>query len=380
MSLLSLRFHGDRVIWAIIFLLSLVSLVSVYSSTSTLALRYQAGDTEHYFFKHAILLGLGLITTFVVHRLDYRVFARLSLLLLPLSIVLLVITLLQGEENEINQASRWINLFGQSFQPSDLAKFTIIAYLAKDMAKMQEYIKDFYKAFLPTITWVLLICGLIAPSNLSTALLIFACCTLLMYIAGVKIKYLAGVALAGVIGVVLLVHVADRAPTWRSRFNDFSDRLFSQNYTPSYQTTQANVAIASGGVFGRGAGKSMQRNYLPHPYSDFIYAIIIEEYGMFGGLLVLALYLALLIRTVAIVTISRTFGALLAIGLALMIVMQALVNMGVTVGILPVTGLPLPLISLGGTSLLLTSLSLGAILAVSKKAIETARDESEVLA
>ena len=376
----SFRLCGDRVIWAIIFLLSLVSLVSVYSSTSTLALRYQSGDTEYYFFKHAILLGAGLVVTFLVHKLDYRLFARLSMLLLPLCIILLVITLLQGEENEINQASRWINIFGQSFQPSDLAKFTLVAYLAKDLAKMQDYIRDFYKAFLPTITWVLLICGLIAPSNLSTALLIFACCTLLMYIAGVNLKYLAGLGVAGVLGVIVLVQVADRAPTWRSRYRDFADRIFNPNHTPSYQTAQANVAIASGGVFGRGAGKSVQRNYLPHPYSDFIYAIIIEEYGLMGGLFVLGLYLMLLIRTVAIVTISRTFGALLAIGLALMIVMQALINIGVTVGILTVTGLPLPLISLGGTSILLTGLSLGAILSVSKKAIETAREDLETFA
>lgn len=373
----SLRLCGDRVIWAIIFLLSLVSLVSVYSSTSTLALRYQSGDTEYYFFKHAVLLGAGLLVTFLVHKLDYRMFARLSLLLLPICIILLVITLLQGEENEINQASRWISVFGQSFQPSDLAKFTLVAYLAKDLAKMQDYIRDFYRAFLPTITWVLLICGLIAPSNLSTALLIFACCTLLMYIAGVKLKYLAGLGVAGILGVMVLVQVADRAPTWRNRYHDFIDRLINPNHTPSYQTAQANMAIASGGLFGRGAGKSIQRNYLPHPYSDFIYAIIIEEYGLLGGLFVLGLYLMLLIRTVAIVTISRTFGALLAIGLALMIVMQALVNMGVTVGVLPVTGLPLPLVSLGGTSILLTGLSLGAILSVSKKAIETAREDLE---
>jgi cell division protein FtsW len=376
----SFRLCGDRVIWAIIFLLTLVSLVSVYSSTSTLALRYQSGDTEYYFFKHAILLGAGLVVTFLVHKFDYRLFARLSLLLLPLCIILLVITLLQGEENEINQASRWINIFGQSFQPSDLAKFTLVAYLAKDLAKMQDYIRDFYKAFLPTITWVLLICGLIAPSNLSTALLIFACCTLLMYIAGVNLTYLAGLGVAGVLGLIVLVQVADRAPTWKSRYRDFIDRIFNPHHTPSYQTVQANVAIASGGLLGRGAGKSVQRNYLPHPYSDFIYAIIVEEYGLLGGLFVLGLYLMLLIRTVAIVTISRTFGALLAIGLALMIVMQALINMGVTVGILPVTGLPLPLISLGGTSILLTGLSLGAILSVSKKAIETAREDLETFA
>jgi cell division protein FtsW len=215
---------------------------------------------------------------------------------------------------------------------------------------------------------VILFCGLIAPANLSTALLIFACSFILMLVAGIKLRYLMGLVIIGFIGLLLLFAFAPRVTTWTNRLEDYQKRIFQEDYKPNYQTLQANIAISSGGWVGQGAGKSLQRNYLPHPYSDFIYAIIIEEYGLLGGMLVLGLYLFILLRSIIIVTLSKTFGALLAAGLAFFVVLQALINMGVTVGLLPVTGLTLPLISLGGTSILFTSLSLGVILSVSREA------------
>jgi cell division protein FtsW len=373
-----LRIQGDKAIWLIVFLLSLTSLLAVYSSTSTLAFKLQEGDTEHYFIKHTILLAIGLVVMFFVHKIDYRVFARLSILLLGMSLVLLVYTLFQGEESEINYASRWINVFGFSFQPSDLAKFSLITFLARELTRLQEVVKDFYKAFLPALVIVLVVCSLIIPHNLSTGLLLFTTSMVLMYIAGIQVKHLLKVLAVAVLGLALLIPVSPRLKTWVSRIDDYHNRLFNPSYKPAFQTQQAQIAIIQGGVFGRGAGKSVQRNYLPHPYSDFIFAIIIEEYGFLGGIFVLMLYLLLLYRTVAIASLARTFGALLAIGLAFMIVIQALVNMGVTVGILPVTGLPLPLISLGGTSIIFTCLAFGIILSVSRSVVEKVSQTAEM--
>ena len=364
-----IQLKGDKGIWIIIFLLSLISLLAVYSSSNILTVRFGDTSTEFYFLKHISLLSIGLVIMYLIHRVDYRIFAKLSSLLLGISILLLVYTLFQPVENEINQASRWVRIFGQSFQPSDLAKFSIVIFVSKWLALQQSVIKDFKKGFLPILVFVLAICGLIVPANLSTAILIFAACFALMFTAGVQAKYLMSLILVAALCLPLL-QFFPRFGTWKQRTKEYVLRITEPETTPHYQTIQANIAIAGGGIMGRGAGKSVQRNFLPHPYSDFIYAIIIEEYGLIGGLFVLGLYLFLLIRTVAIVTVSKTFGALLATGLAFMIVFQALVNMGVTVGILPVTGLPLPLISMGGTSIIFTCMSLGIILSVSRSAIE----------
>ena len=364
------RLKGDRGIWLVIVLLALISTLAVYSSSSSLAFRFQNGNTEFYLVKHVILLGLGFVVMYVTHRLDYRFFARISLVLLLLLVVLLLYVMLFGQRDEINGASRWISVFGQSFQPSDLAKFSLMIYLARLLTEHQADIKDFYRGFLPSISWVLIICGLIAPSNLSTALLLFGVSLILMLIAGISLRHIGGLVLIGVVGIGLLFATAKRAETWKNRLRDYAAGWTDPDYEPQYQVKQAYIAIATGGVLGQGAGKSAQRHYLPESYSDFVYAIVIEEYGLVGGLVVLALYLILLFRSVAIVTLSKTFGALLAAGLSFLIVIQALINMGVTVGVLPVTGLPLPMLSMGGTSMLFTGMSLGVVLSVSRAALE----------
>lgn len=360
---------GDKIIWLVVFLLGLISLLAVYSSTSALAFRYQGGNTEYYFIKHFFLLLASFLVMFVVHQFDYKFFSKISFLLVLISLILLVYTLFQGDQYEINDAQRWITFLGQSFQASDFAKFSLMVYLARILTEKQDYIKDFQKSFLPIIIFVSVICGLIAPANLSTAILLFTSSLILMFIAGISLRYIFTLLLIGFIGVILLMFTVKRGETWRNRLRDYVERISSIDYEPNYQTEQANIAISTGGFFGKGVGKSVQRNFLPHPYSDFIYAIILEEYGLFGGIIVLSLYFVLLFRSLAIITISKTFGALLAAGLSFLVVIQALINMGVTVGILPVTGLPLPLISMGGTSLLFTGVSIGVILSVSKAAL-----------
>ncbi len=365
-SWIETHLQGDKIIWLVVFLLGLISLLAVYSSTSALAFRYQGGNTEYYFLKHFFLILGAFLVMFVVHQLDYKFFSKISFLLVFVSIILLVYTLFQGDQYEINDAQRWITLFGQSFQASDFAKFSLIVYLARILTEKQGHIKDFQKSFLPIILFVSIICGLIAPANLSTAILLFICCLILMYVAGIKLQYLISLLLIGFIGTIILMFTVKRGETWRNRLRDYIERISSTDYEPNYQTEQANIAIATGGIIGKGVGKSVQRNFLPHPYSDFIFAIILEEYGILGGLVILSLYFVLLFRSLAIITVSKTFGALLAAGLCFLIVVQALINMGVTVGILPVTGLPLPFISMGGTSLLFTGLSLGVILSVSR--------------
>jgi cell division protein FtsW len=288
-----------------------------------------------------------------------------------ISVPLLMYTVVSGRE--VNDAARWVSFLGQSFQPSDLAKIALVMYLAKLLTLRQGVIKDFTEGFLPAIFWVCIICGLIAPTNLSTALVIFTASLLVMFISGVELKYIGMLILIGLLGVLLLFATARRASTWKSRLSAYKEQLFTHDdgkYEGNYQALQSNIAIATGGVFGRGAGKSLQRNYLPLAFSDFVFAIIIEEYGLLGGALVIGLYLLLLFRTIMIVTVSKTYGALMAAGLAFMIVMQALINMGVTVGVLPVTGLTLPFISMGGTSILFTSFSMGIILSVSRDAME----------
>jgi cell division protein FtsW len=367
---------GDKVIWLLIILISIVSILAVYSSTSALAFKFREGNTEYFLVKHLILLAAGFAVMYVTHLMNYRQFARLSYILLFLTIPLLLYTISQGAEAEVNSAARWVSIAGQSFQPSDLAKLSIMIYLARVLTEKQEVIKDFQKGFLPIIAVVIVVCALIAPANLSTALLIFICCIVMMFVAGIDLKHIGSFLMIGIIGLMILMFTVKRAATWRHRISDYVERWTDPSYRVNYQTEQANIAIATGGFMGKGAGKSTQRNVLPHPYSDFVYAIIIEEYGIFGGIFVLILYLALLFRVAVIVTVSKTFGALLAAGLAAMLVIQALINMGVTVGVLPVTGLPLPMISMGGTSILFTGVMLGIILSVSREAFES-RNENE---
>jgi cell division protein FtsW len=364
------KLHGDKYIWLIVLLLSIVSLLAVYSSTHSLAYKYQAGNTEFYLLKHFTLLVFGVLLMYVAHLINYRYYSRFAQLLLYISVPLLLFTLLWG--TDINEARRWITLpmVNISFQTSDLAKLALIMYTARMLSRKQDCIKDFKGAFIPIVLPVFLICGLIMPADLSTAAILFVTCLLLMFIGRINLKYLASMlTLATVIGsgiIVLLMNIEGqgRINTWQERL----DHFFSDRGGEVYQVQQSKIAIAEGGVLGKGPGNSDQRNFLPHPYADFIYSIIIEEYGLLGGFTIIMLYLALLYRAIKIVLKSpHAFGALLAVGLSMSLVFQAMINMGVAVNLLPVTGLTLPLVSMGGSSLWFTSISVGIILSVSKE-------------
>jgi cell division protein FtsW len=277
----------------------------------------------------------------------------------------------------LNEASRWITLpvINKTFQPSDLAKLALIAQLASMLAKRQQNIDDFKESLIPMLLWCGVICGLIAMTNMSTALLLLITCMILLFIGRVPMKYLAMLSLVGVLAGAVAYSVGQRGETAANRIEDF----FNPDETP-FQAKQSYIAIASGGVLGKGPGRSVRRNFLPHSYSDFIFAIIVEEYGIMGAVIVIALYLALLYRAMLAATRSeRAFGGLLSAGLSLALVLQAMVNIGVAVGLLPITGLPLPLISMGGTSLLFTGVALGIILSVSRGEIEEFNAEKKNL-
>ena len=374
-------FKGDPVIWAVILLLSIFSLLAVYSSTGSLAYRFQGGNTSYYILKHATILAMGLVITYVTHLIPYKYFSRISQMLLYISIPLLLVTLIYGVTK--NQASRWLQVPGLSltFQTSDIAKLAIVMFTARILSKKQDNIKDFKGAFRPIITPLLLVCALVLPANLSTSMLIFATVFILMFMGRVKLTYLFG--MVGIIVVLVGAFVAialsndweGRVGTWKNRIENYVNAEEGDNY----QVTQAKIAIVSGGLVNLRPGKSMQRNFLPHPYSDFIYAIILEEYGLIGGLIVLSLYMYLLFRAAVLAKKSpRTFPAFLAIGLAVMITFQALINMAVVVNLLPVTGQPLPMISMGGSSLLFTCVALGIIQSVSR-GIKNQQEEAEKL-
>lgn len=368
------KLKGDKVIWILTMVIALTSVLAVYSASSAMAFRIKGGDVEYFVLKHIILVLTGLVVMFVVHLLDYRIFARLTNLLLIVTIPLLVYTIIQGAE--LNEAARWITVFGQSFQPSDLAKLTLMVYLAKLLTQRQDVIKDFTEGFLPALFWVTIICGLIAPSDLSTATLMFIASLMVMFVAGVDMKYLGVLLTIGALGLIILIPTAKRSVTWESRWDDYSRRISSAEYDGDYQTVQSHIAIATGGLVGKGVGKSSQRNFLPSANSDYIFSIIVEEYGLLGGAVIMGLFLLLLFRSVSIVTVSKTFGALLACGISFLLVLQAMMHMGVAVGILPSTGLTLPIISTGGTSILMTGVSLGMILSVSRDAMEKKKQKS----
>jgi cell division protein FtsW len=362
---------GDKVIWMVVIILSVLSLLAVYSSTGTLAYKYQEGNTLYYMMKHLIILVLGFALMYIAHLIKYTYYSRIFQIALYIAIPLLIVTLFFGKD--VNEARRALPLpFGLTFQASDLAKLTLVMYLARILTKKQEVIKDFKSAFMPIMLPVLLVCGLILPGNLSTALMLFVTSLVLMFIGRVRMKYimsLAGIS-AGVFAIFILVMMAlpqerqGRLQTWENRIESF----FDDGGQEDDQVVQSKIAVASGGILGKMPGNSTQRNFLSHPYSDFIFAIILEEYGLLGGSFVVLLYLILLFRAVRIVTrIPGTFGALLTIGVAFLLVFQALINMGVAVDLLPVTGQPLPLVSMGGTSIWFTSLSIGILLSASRE-------------
>jgi len=358
--------RGDIWIWMVVAFLSLVSLLAVYSSTGTLAYKFQQGNTEYYLFKHLSLMVFGIFLMWGAHLLNYRYYSGISQILLIISIPLLLYTLLFG--SEINQASRWITIpfTGQTFQTSDLAKLALIMFLARQLSKKQENIKDFKKSFLPIIAAVTGVIGLIAPANFSTALMLFGTCCLIMLIGRISFKQIALTSVAVGIVLTLVVFFGPRRETYRSRIQTF---LSEEKADPdkSFQSDQSKIAIATGGIMGKGPGHSTQRNYLPHPYSDFIYSIIIEEWGLVGGGILILVYLFFLYRCIKIITRApKAFGALLACGLSFSLVIQAFANMAVAVNLMPVTGVPLPLVSMGGTSILFTSVAFGIILSISR--------------
>ncbi len=362
-------FKGDPIIWAVIVVLSIFSLLAVYSSTGTLAYKYQGGDTSYYVIKHSILLLVGLVIIFITHRISYRYFSRLSQILLIVAVLFLVLTLFFG--TSINQASRWLAIpgIGLTFQTSDLAKLALIMYVARMLSLKQNSIKDYYGAFIPILIPILLICMLILPADLSTAIILFSTSFILMFIGRINFKYLFVFTLIVTVFIGLFIVVAlsseweGRVGTWKNRIESFVNKDSQENY----QVDQSKIAIVSGGIIKIRPGKSIQRNFLPLPYSDFIYAIIIEEYGLAGGLIIMILYLYLLFRAgVIIKKCNRTFPAFLAMGLSILIVMQAMVNMAVAVNIFPVTGQQLPMVSMGGTSMIFTCIAFGIILSVSR--------------
>ncbi len=362
---------GDRVIWTVVLLLSLLSVLVVYSSVVALAYRYKGGDTTSYLIKHIFIVASGIFLMYLVHKVKYSYFSRISQIAIFVAAPLLLYTLLKGVSS--GEASRWLAIPGTSltFQTSDFAKLALIAYVARMLAIKQDVIKDFKQAFLPIVIPVLIICALILPANFSTAALLFLTCLVLMFIGRMNSKHLLLLIGAGVVFASLLIlliynlpSIIKRGETWKARIENF----VSGDSESNFQAEQAKIAIAKGKILGVGPGNSLQRNFLPQAASDFIYAIVIEEGGLLTAIIIVFLYVVLLFRGVRIaIKTERTFGSLLAIGLSISLVFQAMINMAVAVNLFPVTGQPLPLVSMGGTSIWFTSIAIGIILSVSRE-------------
>ncbi len=382
--------QGDKVIWALVILLVLVSLLVVYSATGSLAYKMFKGNTEVYLFKQIAFIGVGIMLIYFAHRVNYTLYSRIAWVLFAISIPLLFYTLFFGVK--LNEGSRWIRLpiINMTMQTSDLARLALFMFVARLLSKRQDVIKDFKKGFLPVMMPIVLVCVLIAPANLSTALLLGASCMMLLFIGRASIKHLFFTIMLAMIPVLFLVTAAVlrhnstndeqvitkkenvsglfvRVNTWVNRVENFIYGGKSADNDNMYQVNQAKIAIAKGGLFGMGPGNSEQRNFLPQAYNDFIYVIIIEEYGLIGGAFILFIYLVFLFRCIRIFKrCPYAFGAFLALGLSFTLVIQAMANMAVNVNLFPVTGITLPLISMGGSSFLFTCLSIGIILSVAR--------------
>lgn len=372
------KLKGDRWLWIIVIILSVWSLLAVYSSVGTLAYKEGKG-TEVYLIKHTLLIVGGFAVMYFSHKLDYHWYAGISKILMVITIPLLLYTLFFG--STVNEASRWLKIPGinLTFQTSDLAKLALIIFLARMLTRKQENIKDVKRAFVPIMGSVCVVFLLIAPANLSTALMLFGVSVLLLLIGRVSFRQIMYVCMLGLVLLLSVVFLGPRRATYISRVETFMG--WKDEGVPSdksYQSDHAKIAIATGGLLGKGPGNSTQRNVLPHPYSDFIFAIIVEEYGTVGGIILVALYVVMMFRCIRIVTLSpKAFGALLAAGLGFSLTLQALGNMAVAVGLGPVTGIPLPLVSMGGTSILFTSIAFGIILSVSRNIEELKEKSSE---
>lgn len=390
--------RGDRVIWGIVVILTLISLLVVYSSTGSLAYKYSK-STESYLFKQFGFIILGVLIIYFAHLVNYTIYSRVASILFVASIFLLIYTYFFGVK--LNEGTRWIKLpvINMTFQTSDMAKLALFMYLSRQLSRKQNVIKDFKKGFLPIIVPVGIICLLIAPSNLSTSLLIAGTSIMLMFIGRVSTRHLLITIGLACIPIAILFTVAvstydkkelkakdlpaifsvGRVPTWIGRIQTFMYSRKEDVNEKQYQVNQAKIAIASGSWLGRGPGRSQARNFLPHSYSDFIYAIILEEYGLIGGVFMVFIYLLFLYRCIRLYRkCPYAFGAFLALALSFMLVIQAIANMGVNVNIFPNTGVTLPLVSMGGSSFLFTCLSIGIILSVARN-VEQLEGEKEVI-
>lgn len=393
------RTGGDKVIWGVVVLLVLVSLLVVYSATGSLAYKMYRGNTEIYLFKQIAFIVLGIGIIYFAHKVNYIIYSKVAQILFLVSIPLLVYTLFFGVR--LNEGSRWIRLpiINLTLQTSDLARLALFMFLARQLSRKQEVIKDFRKGFLPVIIPIAIICFLIAPANLSTALLLGASCMLLLFIGRARTSHLLltiGMALIPILFLVLMAVIRHgngntatttqaktsalpgRMSTWVGRVEHFIYGGKEADDDDMYQVNQAKIAIARGGIVGVGPGNSEQRNFLPQAYNDFIYAIIIEEYGLAGGAFIIFIYLVFLYRSIRIFKrCPYAFGAFLALGLSFTLVIQAISNIAVNVNLFPVTGVTLPLVSMGGSSFLFTCLAIGIILSVARNVEQLEGRESD---
>lgn len=371
-------FKGDKVIWMIYFFLSLISIIEVYSATSTLS--YKTGDYWGPILSHTVFILIGAVLVWSIHLIPCRWFKILPVFLLPLSFIMLVAVLFIGSSE--NDASRWLPIFGIKFQPSEMAKGAVIISVAQILSAMQGEKQANPKAFKYIMIITVGICALIAPENLSTAALLFGVVVLMMFVGRISMVQLSkmviaiGLMVAAAVSVIMLIPkdydtsggITHRLVTWQNRIRNFGEDKDTLDLTgKDAQTAHAQIAIATSNGIGKLPGNSVERDFLPQAYSDFIYAIIIEELGLFGGIFVILLYILLLVRAGRIASQSeRNFPALLIMGLALMLVCQAILNMMVAVGLFPVTGQNLPLISRGGTSMIINSCYIGMMLSISR--------------
>lgn len=414
MNIINKILKSDKVIWIVALLLGIVSLIVVYSASSALAVNKYDGNTGKLLMKHAGTLLIGFVMVFIFFVIDYKHYAKTAYLLLIPCIALLAYTMLFGRN--INQASRSISIGFFSFQPSEIAKIILITYLARQLVIMGDQLNKFWYVMLYIGAPILLVVGAIFPENLSTAAILLVVCMVVLFIGRVKILHIMAILGFGIVLLSLYIGVdavstrsanrraekaqteavangeivstfepkQNRIQTWVGRIKAMGESN-DEDYDPfddhHFQQTYAKIAVATSSVFGKGPGKSEQRNFLPHPYSDFIFAIIVEEYGVMGAIIVLMLYIILFTRVLRIVIKQPgTFGAYLAFGLGFLVIMQAMINMGVSIGLLPVTGQPLPFVSMGGTSMMATGIILGIILSVTRKMDDESESQLEPIA
>ena len=377
---------GDKVIWAFIALLALFSFMPVFSASSNLAyMRHGSGNALTYLLKHAVHIFIGFFIIYQVHKIPYHYFRGISMFALPIVWVLLVYTLVKGTVIDGANASRWIQIpfIGISFQTSTLAAIVLYVFVARYLSKSREVEPTFKQSFIDLWIPVFVTLALIFPANFSTAALIFAMVTMLAFIGKYPLRYIGLILGVGLVSALFFILIAKKFPeafpnrvdTWISRIDNFMGDKPDEDI---YQIEKAKIAIATGGVYGLGPGKSVQKNFLPQSSSDFIFAIIVEEYGLFGAMGILSIYLLLLFRfIIAAHKANSLFGKLVVVGLGFPIVFQALINMAVAVELLPVTGQTLPLISSGGSSVWMTCIAIGIILSVTRKEEEVAAELEE---